>query len=143
MDASCTKTIRRYLNNEKIKHEKKLHRPRLTVKYRKKRLEYARQYQTMNAKNGEKLFSRTKMNSIKTVKVALRSTGTQKNFPEENYSMHSGGGSLMIWWGVFLSSGKLNHNWSTVDKSSRLCEEAKWFISCTRGASFRWRRGIS
>ena len=31
-----------------------------------------------------------------------------KNFPDENYStMHSGGGSLMIWGGGFSYSGKL------------------------------------
>ncbi len=44
----CTKSIRRHLNNEKIKHTKRIHRPRLTMKLKEKRLEYARQYQTMS-----------------------------------------------------------------------------------------------
>ena len=51
MDAPCsTRTIRRHLNNEKIKHKKRIHHPRLTMKHKKKQLEYARQYQTMSAK---------------------------------------------------------------------------------------------
>ena len=33
-----TRTIWRHLNNEKIKHKKRLHRPRLTMKYKEKRL---------------------------------------------------------------------------------------------------------
>ena len=50
MDApGNTRTIRRHLNNEKIIH-KKIHRPRLSMKHKEKRLEYARQYQTMIAK---------------------------------------------------------------------------------------------
>ena len=64
VDAPCnTRTIRRHLNNEKIKHKKRIHRPRLITKHKEKRLEYARQYQKMSAKKGEK-FSRTKRNSI-------------------------------------------------------------------------------
>ena len=51
MDAPCsTKTIRRHLNNEKIKHKKRIYHPRLTIKHKEKRLEYAHQYQTMSAK---------------------------------------------------------------------------------------------
>ena len=63
-------------------------------------------------KNGAKLFSQRRRNSISTVQMAFRSTGTQKKkkkkkFPEENYSTwNSGGGSLMIWT-AFSSSGKL------------------------------------
>ena len=35
VDAPCsTKTIRRHLNNEKMKHKRRIHRPRLTVKHR-------------------------------------------------------------------------------------------------------------
>ena len=52
VDASCsTRTIRRHLNNEKNEHKKIIHCPRLTMKYKEKRLEYARQYQTMNVEN--------------------------------------------------------------------------------------------
>ena len=45
-----TRTIRRHLNNEKIKRKKSIHRPRLTMKHKEKRLEYAYQYQTMSVK---------------------------------------------------------------------------------------------
>ena len=56
VDTPCsTKTSRRYLNNEKIKHKKIIHRPRLTMKHKEKRLEYARQYQTKNAKESRKV----------------------------------------------------------------------------------------
>ena len=59
VDAPCsTKTIRRHLNNEKIKHKKRIHRPRLTIKHKKKWLKYACQYQTMSAKEwGKVVFS--------------------------------------------------------------------------------------
>ena len=51
MDAPCnTRTIRRHLNNEKIKHKKIIHHPRLTMKHKEKWLEYACQYQTMSTK---------------------------------------------------------------------------------------------
>ena len=64
MDATCsTRTIRRHLNNEKIKHKKRIHRPRLTMKYKEKRLEYAHQYQTMSAKEWRKVLTDEK-NSI-------------------------------------------------------------------------------
>ena len=49
------RTIRRYSNNEKIKYKKRLHRPRLIRKHKKKQLEYSRQYQTMSAKEWQKV----------------------------------------------------------------------------------------
>ena len=62
MDAPCsTRTIKRNLNNEKIKHEKRIHRLRLTTKLKEKRLEYARQYQAMNAKERRKVVFSDKM----------------------------------------------------------------------------------
>ena len=65
VDAPCsTRTIRRHLNNEKNYHKKRIHRPRLTMKHKEKRLEYVRPYQTMSVKNSEKLFSRMKRNPI-------------------------------------------------------------------------------
>ena len=46
VDASWwTRTIRRHLNNEKIKHKKRIHSSRFTKKHKQKRLEYACQYQ--------------------------------------------------------------------------------------------------
>ena len=51
VDAPCSaRTIRRHLNNEKIKHKKRIHRPRLTMKHKGKRLDYSRQYQTISVK---------------------------------------------------------------------------------------------
>ena len=51
MDPPCsTRTIKKHLNNEKIKHKKIIHHPRLTMKHKEKQLEYDRQYQTMSAK---------------------------------------------------------------------------------------------
>ena len=51
VDAPCgTRTIRRHLNKENIKHKKIIHHPRLTMKHKEKGLEYVRQYQTMSAK---------------------------------------------------------------------------------------------
>ena len=77
------------------------------MKHKKKRLQYAHQYQTMGAKewrkvvfSNEKKFYLDSQNDSKKYKHA-------KKFPEENYSTkHSEGGSLMI-WGSFSSSGKL------------------------------------
>ena len=43
------------LNKEKIKHKKRIHFPRLTMKHEEKPLEYARQYQTMSAKEWRKV----------------------------------------------------------------------------------------
>ena len=55
-DAPCnTRTIRRHLNNDKIKHLKRIHCPRLTMKHKEKQLEYTRQYQTMSAKEWRKV----------------------------------------------------------------------------------------
>ena len=51
VDSPCsTRTIWRHWNIEKSKHKKRIHCPRLTMKHKKKRLEYAWQYQTMSAK---------------------------------------------------------------------------------------------
>ncbi len=42
VDASCIiRTIRKHLNNKKIKHKKRIHRPRLTMKHKEKRLNNA------------------------------------------------------------------------------------------------------
>ena len=45
VDSPCsTRTIRWRLNNEKIKHKQRIHRPRLTMKHKEKRMKYVRQY---------------------------------------------------------------------------------------------------
>ena len=55
MDAPYnTRTIRKHLNHEKIKHKKRIHRSRLTIKHKEKQLEYACQYQTMSTKEWRK-----------------------------------------------------------------------------------------
>ena len=61
VDAPCsTRAIRRHLNNEKIKHKKRIHRLRLTMKDKRKRLEYAHQYQTISAKMSKSCFLQQK-----------------------------------------------------------------------------------
>ena len=56
VDSPCSiRTIRRHLNNRKIKHKKRIHHPGLTTKHKEKRLEYAHQYQTMSDKEWQKV----------------------------------------------------------------------------------------
>ena len=101
VDAPCnTGTIWKHLNNEKIKHKKRIHHLRLTMTHKEKRLEYARQYQTMSAKEWRKVvFSDEKKFSLDGPE-GFQNYKHAKSFPEENYSTrHSGGGSLMIWGG--------------------------------------------
>ena len=50
-----TRTIKRHLNNEKIKHKKRIHRPWVTPKHKEKRQEHAHQYQTMSAQEWRKV----------------------------------------------------------------------------------------
>ena len=76
------------------------------MKHKEKRQEYARQYQTMSAKEWRKVvYSDEKKFNLDGPDGFQKYV---KNFPEENYSTrHSGGGSLMIGAGGFKSSGKL------------------------------------
>ena len=100
MDTPCsTRTIRRHLNNEKTKHKKRIHHPRLTVKHKEKQLEYVHQYQTISAKDCRKVvFSDEKKFNL-DVPNGFQKFWRAKNFLEENYSTrYSGGGSLMILW---------------------------------------------
>ena len=132
-----TRTIRRHLNIENIKHKKRIHRPRLTMKHKEKRLAYTRQYQTMSAKECLKVVFSDKKKFNLDVSVGFQKYWRAKNFPVENYSTrYSGRGSLMIWGGLLIF-GKTCQGSS---KSSRLCEDAKWFISRTSRASSMWRR---
>ena len=108
VDAPCsTRTIRRHLNNEKLKHEKRIHRPWLTMKHKEKRLEYARQYQTMSAKVWRKVvFSDEKKFNLDGPNV-LQKYWHVKKIPEKNYSTRYGGGGSFMILGILSSSGKL------------------------------------
>ena len=87
VDASYrTRTIRRHLNNEKIKHKKRIHRPRLTMKHKEKRLEYACQNQTMSAKEWQKVVFSDKKKLYLDGPNGFQKFWHAKNFPEENYS---------------------------------------------------------
>ena len=108
MHAPCsTRTIGRHLNKEKIKHKKRIHRPRLTIKHKEKPLKYARQYQTMSAKEWRKVvFSNEKKFNLNGPNGFLN-YWLAKNFPKENYSRRLSGKDLLR-SGVegFSSSGK-------------------------------------
>ena len=96
---SSSRTIRRHLNNEKIRYKKRIHRPRLTLKHKKKRLKCVRQYQTMCAKEWRKVvFSDEKKFNLDSLD-GFQKYWHAKHFPEENYSTrHSreGSGGLLI-----------------------------------------------
>ena len=76
------------------------------MKHKEKRLEYARQYQTMSAKEWRKvIFSDEKKFNLDG-QDGLQMYWYAKSFPEKNYSTrYCGGRSLMIWEGL-SSSGK-------------------------------------
>ena len=90
-----TRTIR-HLNKEKNKHKKIIHRPRLTMKHKEKRLEYACQYQTMRAKEWHKVvFSDEKKFNLYGPEV-FEKYWHAKKIPEENYTTKQGGGQLIF-----------------------------------------------
>ena len=99
-DVLCsTRTIRRHLHNEKIKHKKKIHRPRLTMKHKEKRLEYIRQYQTMSAKEKQKVVLSDEKKFYLEGSDGFQNYWDANNFSVENYSRrHSRRGSFMNWW---------------------------------------------
>ena len=71
------------------------------MNYEEKRQEYAPQYQTLSAKNGEKFFSQTKRNQIRDSPDGFQKYLHAKKFPDENYlTRHSGRESLMIGGGT-------------------------------------------
>ena len=106
---------------KKIKHKKRIHRPRLTMNHKENRLEYARQYQTMIAKEWQKVvFSNEKKFNFDGLD-GFRKFWHAKNFPVENYSTRqSGGGFLMIeGWASHLQVN-LNYNLSVGDKKQQI-----------------------
>ena len=108
-DVPCTtRIIRRHTNNKKIRHKKRIHRPSLTMKHKEKRLEYARQYEIMRAKEWRKVvFSDEKKFNLDGPD-GFQKYWHAKIFLEENYSTrHSRGGYLMVGGGIFSYSGKL------------------------------------
>ena len=76
------------------------------MKHKEKQLEYVRQYQTMSVKEWRKVVFSDKKKFILDDPGGFQKYWHAKNFPEENYSRHREGGSLMIWV-AFSSSGKL------------------------------------
>ena len=70
-------------NNEKIKRKKRIHRLRLTLKHKGKRLEYA-QYQTMSAKEWQKVVFLDEMKFNLNGPDGSQKYLHAKNFPKEN-----------------------------------------------------------
>ena len=141
VDAHCsTKIIWRHLNNEKNRHKKRIHCPRSTMKHKEKQLEYARQYQTMSAREWRNVVSSDEKKFVLNGLDGFQRYWHAQNFPKENYSArHSRRGSLMI-WGCFSSSGKQTTIFHWLTKSNRLYGDPKWFISRTRRVLSIWRR---
>ena len=109
VDALCsTWTIRRHLNNEKIKHKKRIHHPTFTMKYKDKRLEYVCQDKTMSAKEWRKVvFSNGKKSS------GNNPDGFKKCIVEEDmlWSVRGGASHLLE---------NLNNSLSGVDKKQEI-----------------------
>ena len=83
-----------------------IHRLRLTMKHKKKLLEYSRQYQTMSAKELQKFTFSDKKKFNLDGPDGFQKYCHAKTFQEENNSTrHCGGGSPMI-WETFSFSGK-------------------------------------
>ena len=109
VDAPCsTRTIKRYINKEEIKHKKRILRPRLTMKHKEKWLEYARQYQTISVNewqivvfSDEKKFNLDGPNGFQKHWHAnfFQKIITQQGLEKENLLWSRGGG--------FSSSGKV------------------------------------
>ena len=76
------------------------------MKYKEKQLEYARQYQTMSAKEWQKIVFTDKKKFNLDGPNSFQKYWHAKNFPEENYSTRYSEGGSMI-WEAFSSSGKL------------------------------------
>ena len=90
----------------------------LTMKHKEKQLEYARQYQTMRAKEWRKVvFSDEKKVNLDGPD-GFQKYWHAKSFPEEN-TRHSGGWSLMIRGPSHLQEHS-NYNFSVVDKKLQI-----------------------
>ena len=78
------------------------------MKHKGKRLEYARQYQTISAKEWRKVVFLDERKFNLDGPDGFQKYWQAQNFPEENYSTkYSGGGSVMIWGRGISFSGKL------------------------------------
>ena len=109
------------------------------MKHKEKWQEYAYHYQSISAKEGCKVVFWDKKKFNLDSPDGFQKDKHAKNFPEENYSTRfSGGGYLMVWWVDLQENLTTVCQWLT--KSSRLCEDAKWFISCTRRVLSTLRR---
>ena len=135
MNAPCSaKTIRRNLNDEKIMHKKRIHRPRLTMKQKEEWLKYAHQYQTTSAKKWWKVVLLDKKKFNLDGPDGFQKYWHAKNFPKQNYSTsHSRGESLSI-WGASSSSEKLKLQF--VSSQQRATD----YVKILRRASSMWRR---
>ena len=88
------------------------------MKPSEKRLEYARQYQTMSAKEWRKVVFSDEKNSILTVQMTFRSTDTQNIF-HKRITQQGIVEEHLLWSELGVG---LNYNLSVVDKKQQI----KW-----------------
>ena len=90
------------------------------MKHKKKRLEYAHQYQTISAKEWQKVFLDKKKFNLNSLND-FQKYWHAKYFPEENCSTrHSGRESLRIGGRASHLQENLNYNFSVVDKKLQI-----------------------
>ena len=130
VDSPCsTRIIRRHLNNKNIQYKKIIHRQRFNMKHKLKRMEYARQYQTISARKWRKVVFLDEKKFNLDGPDGVQMYWHAKYFPGKNYpTRHSEGGYLIIWGGDFLSSGKLKLQFvSSRQKVADYVKNVKWF----------------
>ena len=104
----CTNTIRRALNNVGLRSINKPKKPRLILRHRRKRLEFARQYQYWTVDDWKRVIwsDETKINRLGS--DGCRWAWTKPNSPLTDQHVKNtvkfGGGNLML-WGCMTAQG--------------------------------------